>query len=55
MQSNNLTRAGLAEKLGVTPQYVSKILSFKVNFSFKSIYEIEERLGISCVSVSIAD
>lgn len=55
MQSNNLTRAGLAVKLGVTPQYVSKILSGKVNFSFKSLYEIETKLGISCVSVSMAD
>lgn len=55
MQSNNMTRAGLANKLGVTPQYVSKLLSGKVNFSFKSIYEIEEKLGISCVSVSLAD
>ena len=28
------------------PQYVSKILSGKVNFSFKTISEIEEGLGI---------
>ena len=34
------------EKLGVSPQYVSKILSGKVNFSFKTISEIEECLGI---------
>ena len=36
----------VAEKLGVSPQYVSKILSGKVNFSFKTISEIEECLGI---------
>ena len=29
-----------------SPQYVSKILSGKVNFSFKTISEIEECLGI---------
>ena len=44
-----------SEELGVTPQYVSKILSGKVNFSFKSVYEIENKLGISCMSVNLAE
>ena len=46
MQDNGLSRNDVAEKLGVSPQYVSKILSGKVNFSFKTISEIEEGLGI---------
>ena len=46
MQDNGLSRNDVAEKLGVSPQYVSKILSGKVNFSFKTISEIEESLGI---------
>ena len=46
MQDCNLTRNDIAEKLGVSPQYVSKILSGKINFSFKTISEIEDRLGI---------
>ena len=46
MQDNHLSRNDIAEKLGVSPQYVSKILSGKVNFSFKTISEIEECLGI---------
>ena len=46
MQDCNLTRNDVAEKLNVSPQYVSKILSGKVNFSFKTISEIEEKLGI---------
>ena len=40
MESNGLNRNGLAERLGVSPQYISKILSGKVNFSFKSIFDI---------------
>ena len=48
MQENHLSRNDVAERLGVSPQYVSKILSGKVNFSFKSIAEIEERLGVDC-------
>ena len=46
MQECHLSRNDVAEKLEVSPQYVSKILSGKVNFSFKTISEIEERLGI---------
>ena len=46
MQDNGLSRNDVAEKLGVNPQYISKILSGKVNFSFKTISEIEESLGI---------
>ena len=46
MQAGGLSRNDVAEKLGVSPQYVSKILSGKVNFSFKTISEIEEGLGI---------
>lgn len=41
METNGINRNGLAERLGITPQYVSKMLSSKVNFSFKSIAEIE--------------
>ena len=48
MQDNGLSRNDVATKLNVTPQYVSKILSGKVNFSFKTVAEIEERLGIEC-------
>ncbi|MBP3228175.1 MAG: helix-turn-helix transcriptional regulator [Bacteroidaceae bacterium] len=48
MQDNNLSRNDVAARLDVSPQYVSKILSGKVNFSFKSIAEIEDRLGIDC-------
>ena len=46
MRDFHLSRNDVAERLEVSPQYVSKILSGKVNFSFKTISEIEERLGI---------
>lgn len=51
MEANGINRNGLAERLGVTPQYVSKILSGKVNFSFKSIAEIESKLSIKLLSI----
>ena len=51
METNGINRNGLAERLGVTPQYVSKILSGKVNFSFKSIAEIENNLTIKLIRI----
>lgn len=52
MQDNGMKRADLASKLGVTPQYVSKLLSGTENLSFKSIANIEEKLGISCLVIA---
>lgn len=54
MQENSLSRNDIAARLGVSPQYVSKILSGKVNFSFKSVSEIENRLGILCFDDAMA-
>ena len=54
MQKNGLSRADIANKLGVSPQYVSKILSGYTNFSFKSVAEIERKLGISCMESMMA-
>jgi len=54
MQANALSRSDIAERLGVSPQYVSRILSGNTNFSFKSIAEIERKLGISCMEAAMA-
>lgn len=54
MQANNLSRSDMADKLGVSPQYVSRILSGNTNFSFKSIAEIEKKLGISCLEAALS-
>lgn len=54
MQANGLKRADLAKKLGVSPQYVSKLLSGTENLSFKSVANIEEKLGISCIEMAFA-
>lgn len=54
MQANGFSRSDIAAKLGVSPQYVSRILSGNINFSFKSIAEIERKLGISCMETVMA-
>ena len=46
MQDCNLSRNDVAIKMGVTPQYVSRILSGKMNFTFKTISVIEVCLDI---------
>lgn len=51
MQDNGLKRADLAMRLEVSPQYVSRLLSGTENLSFKSLANIENRLGISCLQM----
>ena len=48
MQSHELSRIELASQLGVSQQYVSRILSGTENFSLKTIAKIEAALGITC-------
>jgi len=54
MQANDLSRSDVAERLDVSPQYVSRLLSGNTNFSFKSVAEIERKLGISCMEAAMA-
>ncbi len=54
MQEHKLSRADIASRLGCSPQYVSKILSGRTNFSFKSIAEIEKCLNIHIMEQSFA-
>lgn len=47
--ANGLKRADLAARLGASPQYVSKLLSGTENLRFKSVTNIDDKLGISCL------
>ena len=51
MQDHDTKRANLAARLGVSPQYMSKLLSGTENLSFKSIANIEDKLGITCMAM----
>ena len=52
MQETGKSHSDIAALLGCSPQYVSKILSGKINFSFKTVSEIEEKLGIQCMELA---
>ncbi len=47
METNGLSQKDLATRLDVSPQYVSRLLSGKVNFSFKSLAGLEGKLGLN--------
>ena len=47
MKQNGLTQAGLAERLGCTQQYVSKILKGSENLTIDTISKIEKIIGYS--------
>lgn len=50
MQQNNLTRSDIAERLDISPQYVSRMLSGTVNCTFKAIAKLGNKLGIDCMA-----
>lgn len=49
MDKHKMNQSDLAKYLGVTRQYVSKLISGKENFSFKTVDELQKKLGIECM------
>jgi ribosome-binding protein aMBF1 (putative translation factor) len=49
--TNNMSQKVLAEKLGVSPQYISKIVKGQENLSLDTICKIEKALGISLIEI----
>ena len=49
MKQEGLTQKTLAERMGCTQQYVSKILKGKENMSLERLSKLEDALGISLI------
>ena len=49
----DMSQAKLAEKMGVTKQYISKIVKGQENLSLQTICNLESALGITLVEVQI--
>lgn len=49
---NGMTQKILAEKMGVSPQYVNKLLKGKENLTLETISKLEEVLNISLIEVT---
>jgi transcriptional regulator with XRE-family HTH domain len=51
LEKQGISQKELALRMGVTPQYVNKIVKGKENLSLETIWKIEEALGIILISV----
>jgi transcriptional regulator with XRE-family HTH domain len=51
LRSQSMTQKKLAESIGVTPQYINKVVKGFENLSLETIGKIERSLGITLVSV----
>ena len=51
LEQQKMTKQQLAEKMGVKPQYVSRVVKGKANLTLDTIVKLEKALGESIVSV----
>lgn len=51
IRSQSLTQKELAESIGVTPQYINKVVKGRENLTLETVCKIERSLGISLISV----
>jgi len=51
LRSLSLTQKALTESIGVTPQYINKVVRGQENLSLETICKIERSLGISLIKV----
>lgn len=48
---NGMTQKMLAEKMGVAPQYINKVIKGQENLTLETISRFEEILGITIISI----
>lgn len=51
IRSQSITQKKLADSIGVSPQYINKVVKGQENLSLETICKIEKSLGITLVSV----
>lgn len=54
MKQQNLTRLDVAERMGCSPQYVSRLLKGEENLSLETICKLEDALNISILQYEFA-
>ena len=55
MDAHNIKQKDLAEKMGVSPQQVNKILRAKSNLTFETLDKIEDALGVTISNPKIKE
>jgi transcriptional regulator with XRE-family HTH domain len=53
--SNGMTQRKLAEEMGVSPQYINKIIKGKENLTLETISKIESVLGVTLIEISSSE
>lgn len=51
LKSKSISQKDLAESIGVSPQYINKVVKGSENLSLETICKIEKSLGINLISV----
>jgi transcriptional regulator with XRE-family HTH domain len=51
LRSQSMTQKDLADSVGVTPQYINKVVKGYENLSLETICKLERSLGISLITV----
>jgi ribosome-binding protein aMBF1 (putative translation factor) len=51
LRDQNMSQKELAEKMGVTPQHINKIVKGQENLSLETISKLETALGIELISI----
>ncbi len=52
---NGMTQKMLAEKLGVSAQYINKVVKGKENLTLETIGKIEEVLGVTLIEIPVSE
>lgn len=55
MRENKITQVSLAKEMGVTPQYINKILQGKENMTLETICRIEDTIGIKLIEIEYSN
>ena len=53
LRTQSITQKTLADNIGVSPQYINKVVKGQENLSLETICKIEKSLGITLVSVPV--
>jgi len=54
MKRQNLSRQDVAERMGCSPQYISRLLKGEENFSLETICKLEDALNIAILQYEFA-
>ncbi|MBQ3710375.1 MAG: helix-turn-helix transcriptional regulator [Bacteroidales bacterium] len=54
MKQQNLSRQEVAERMGCSPQYISRLLKGEENLSLETIFKLENALNISILQYEFA-